>query len=199
LWALESRRVRRVGGTRDRQIDVRILAATNRDLPGLVSAKQFRQDLYFRLAGAVVEIPPLRDRLDDLALLVPELLGDLGRGEVAVTPATLDQLRDHRWLGNVRELKNALACALAFVDAGVLEPRHLRLASAAPRPPRLEHLPLGGQTLASVEQVTIEQTLALTGGNKTHAARLLGISPSTLHEKLRRYGGWPLSGTTEAR
>jgi DNA-binding NtrC family response regulator len=198
LRALESRRVRRVGGTRDRQVDVRILAATNRDLAALVSAKAFRQDLYFRLAGAVVQIPPLRERLDDLAHLVPELLASLGRDDIAVPRGTLEHLRRHRWLGNVRELKNALACALAFVDAGVLEPRHVRLASAAPGPAQLEQLPLGGQTLASVEQVTIEQTLAMTGGNKTHAARLLGISPSTLHEKLRRYAGWALAGVTDA-
>jgi transcriptional regulator with PAS, ATPase and Fis domain len=188
LRALDSRSVRRVGGTRDRQIDVRIIAATNRDLAALVEAKQFRQDLYFRLAAAVVELPPLRDRLEDLPLLVPNLLGDLGRGFVHVPDATYEQLAAHRWPGNVRELKNVLAYALAFVDHGVLEPGALRFAPAAAATSPLERLPLGGQTLATLEQIAIKQTLAVTRGNKVQAARLLGIASSTLYEKLKRYG-----------
>src|SRR5262245_3694392 len=117
LRAVDNRSVRRVGGARDRQVDVRIVAATNRDLPALVASKHFRHDLYFRLAAAVVEIPALRDRLQDLPLLVPRLLADLGRGDVQVPAPTLELLAGHRWPGNVRELKNTLACALAFVDA----------------------------------------------------------------------------------
>ena len=131
LRALDSRSVRRVGGARERQVDVRIIAATNRDLAALVETKQFRQDLYFRLAAAVVELPPLRERLEDLPLLVPQLLADLGRAFVHVPEATYDLLRAHRWPGNVRELKNVLAYALAFVDAGTLEPAALRFAPAA--------------------------------------------------------------------
>jgi transcriptional regulator with PAS, ATPase and Fis domain len=188
LRALDSRSVRRVGGTRDRQIDVRIVAATNRDLAALVEAKQFRQDLYFRLAAAVVELPPLRERLEDLQLLVPQLLGDLGRGFVHVPEETFAQLSAHRWPGNVRELKNVLAYALAFVDHGVLEPAALRFAPAAAATSPLERLPLGGQTLATLEQIAIRQTLAVTRGNKVQAARLLGIASSTLYEKLKRYG-----------
>jgi transcriptional regulator with PAS, ATPase and Fis domain len=188
LRALDSRSVRRVGGTRDRQIDVRIVAATNRDLAALVEAKQFRQDLYFRLAAAVVELPPLRERLEDLQLLVPQLLGDLGRGFVHVPDETYARLSAHRWPGNVRELKNVLAYALAFVDQGVLEPGTLRFAPAAAATSPLERLPLGGQTLATLEQIAIRQTLAVTRGNKVQAARLLGIASSTLYEKLKRYG-----------
>src|SRR5205814_6637810 len=96
------------------KVDVRIIAATNRDLGALVAAKQFRQDLYFRLAAAIVTLPPLRERLDDLALLAPRLLQDLGRGDVVVTETAYTSLRAHSWPGNVRELKNVLACALAF-------------------------------------------------------------------------------------
>ncbi len=188
LRALDSHAVRRVGGTRDRTIDVRIIAATNRDLGGLVEAKQFRQDLYFRLAAAVVNLPPLRDRLEDLTLLVPQLLGDLGRGHVHVPEATYEALRAHRWPGNVRELKNVLAYALAFVDAGTLESGVLRFAPAAGQGSPLERMPLGGQTLATLEHIAIRQTLALTRGNKVQAARLLGIASSTLYEKLKRYG-----------
>jgi DNA-binding NtrC family response regulator len=187
LRALETRSVRRVGGSRQRHIDVRVIAATNRDLATLVTAKQFRQDLYFRLGAGVLHLPPLRERLDDLQILVPRLLEDLGRGDVEVSDGTLAALRAHPWPGNVRELKNTLACALAFVDAGVLEPRHLRfLRSSADESP-LEHLPLGGQTLEDLERVAIRQTLSQTGGNKAQAARMLGIAVSTLYEKLKKH------------
>ena len=188
LRALDSHAIRRVGGTRDRTTNVRIIAATNRDLAAFVEAKQFRQDLYFRLAAAVVQLPSLRERLEDLALLVPQLLADLGRGFVHVPEATYQQLSAHRWPGNIRELKNVLAYALAFVDAGVLEPEALRFVPAAAASSPLERLPLGGQLLATIEQVAIRQTLELTRGNKVQAARLLGIASSTLYEKLRRTG-----------
>ncbi|HXI59471.1 MAG TPA: sigma-54 dependent transcriptional regulator [Polyangia bacterium] len=187
LRALESRSIRRVGGTRDARVDLRIVAATNRDLAALVANRTFRQDLYFRLAAAVVQLPPLRERREDIPLLVPRLLADLGRPEVTVSDATLELLRAHPWPGNVRELKNVLACALAFVDAGVLEPVHLRFVASTGDHSLLDRLPLGGHTLASVEQSAIKQTLVLTRGNKVHAARMLGIAASTLYEKLKKY------------
>jgi DNA-binding NtrC family response regulator len=190
LRVLESRRVRRVGGSSDRAVDVRVVAATNRDLASEVAAGQFRQDLYFRLAGAVVPVPPLRERIEDVGLLVPRLLEDLGHPDVLVTDETLDALRSHAWPGNVRELKNALACALAFLDGRVLEPRHLRFLAPAGTSdePTLERLPLGGQTLQRIERAAIKQTLAQVGGNKSHAARALGIAVSTLYEKLKKHG-----------
>jgi DNA-binding NtrC family response regulator len=187
LRALESRSIRRVGGTRDCRVDLRIVAATNRDLAALVANRTFRQDLYFRLAAAVVQLPPLRERRDDIPLLVPRLLADLGRPDVTVSDAAFELLRAHPWPGNVRELKNVLACALAFVDAGVLEPTHLRFVASAGDHSLLDRLPLGGHTLASVEQSAIKQTLVLTRGNKVHAARMLGIAASTLYEKLKKY------------
>jgi transcriptional regulator with PAS, ATPase and Fis domain len=188
LRVLDDRSVRRVGGTRDRQLDVRIVSATNRDLSALVAVKQFRSDLYFRLGAAVVHLPPLRDRLDDLPLLIPQLLADLGRPDIRVPDATLDLLRAHRWPGNVRELKNTLACGLAFAEAGVLEPRHLRFVAPASEQSPLDRFPLGGQTLTIIEQAAIKQTLAQTHGNKVQAAKLLGIAASTLYEKLKKYG-----------
>ena len=190
LRALESRSVRRVGGSRDVRVNVRILAATNRDLATLVATKHFRQDLYFRLAAAVVHLPPLRERLEDLVVLVPQLLADLGRREVRVVEETFALLRGHRWPGNVRELKNTLACALAFVEEvdGVLEPRHVRFVASTGDQSMLDRLPLAGQPLVSIEQAAIRQTLALTRGNKVQTARLLGIAASTLYEKLKRYG-----------
>jgi len=189
LRVLESRRVRRVGGTQDRPLDVRIICATHRDLRADVAAARFRQDLYFRLAAAVVAVPPLRDRPEDLALLVPSLLDDLGHGDLRVAESTLDALRAHTWPGNVRELKNALACAAAFVEGtDVLGPNHLRLMSAdTDEPSGIERLPLGGQTLERIERIAIKQTMAQTDGNKVHAAQALGIAVSTLYEKLKKY------------
>jgi transcriptional regulator with PAS, ATPase and Fis domain len=188
LRALDNHAVRRVGGTADRRVDVRIVAATNRDLGALVSAKQFRQDLYFRLAAAIVHLPPLRDRLDDLPLLVPRLLRDLGRADTTIPESTLEALRAHSWPGNVRELKNVLACALALGGTGVPEPKHLRFAASPSEETALDRLPLGGHSLTSLERAAIRQTLLTARGNKVQAAKALGIAPSTLYEKLKKYG-----------
>lgn len=189
LRVLESRRVRRVGGTQDRPLDVRIICATHRDLRADVTANRFRQDLYFRLAAAVVAVPALRDRLEDLPLLVAGLLEDLGHGDLHLGEGTLDALRAHAWPGNVRELKNALACAAAFVDGGqALAPDHLRLLSAeGDEQSGIDRLPLGGQKLERIERVAIQQTMVQTEGNKVHAAQSLGIAVSTLYEKLKKY------------
>jgi DNA-binding NtrC family response regulator len=192
LRALESRKVRRVGGKLDRFIDVRVIAATNRDLRMDVAAKRFREDLFFRLAVAVVPVPPLRERLDDLPDLVECLLVDLGRRDLRVSVATIAAMRAHTWPGNVRELKNLLACAVALLDPGIctLEPHHVRIAvpSQRDRDVRLDRLPLGGQTLDRIECVAIRQTMAQAEGNKISAARTLGIAVSTLYEKLKKYG-----------
>jgi DNA-binding NtrC family response regulator len=188
LRALDNHAVRRVGGTADRRVDVRIVAATNRDLGALVSAKQFRQDLYFRLAAAIVHLPPLRDRLDDLPLLVPRLLRDLGREEISIPDDTIAALGAHSWPGNIRELKNVLACALALVGSGAPEPRHLRFVATPSEETALDRLPLGGHSLVSLERAAIRQTLITARGNKVHAAKALGIAPSTLYEKLKKYG-----------
>jgi two-component system, NtrC family, response regulator HydG len=186
LRVLGNRCVRRVGGTVDRPVDVRIVAATNRDLQTEVNAGRFRQDLYFRLAAAVIQVPALRDRPEDMPMLVARLLEDLGHREVDVTPAALALLCSRSWPGNVRELKNTLACAVAFLDGQTLEPRHLALPSASEGKPTLDHLPLGGLRLDAIERVAIQQTLRQTGGNKVRAAQLLGIAPSTLYEKLKK-------------
>jgi DNA-binding NtrC family response regulator len=190
LRALESRRVRRVGGQQEREVDVRVLAATNRDLRAEVSAGRFREDLLFRLAVAVVRVPPLRARFDDLRELVQELLADLGRPGLEVDEATFDVLRSHSWPGNVRELKNALSCAVALLDPAVsaLEPQHLRLMHESDAERGLDGLPLGGVALNDLERAAIRQTMQGCQGNKVIAARSLGIAVSTLYEKIRKYG-----------
>ena len=171
----------------ERPLDVRVVAATNRDLGALVAARDFREDLYFRLAAAVVSVPPLRERLADLPFLVPSLLSDLAGSRVSVPAATLKLLASHVWPGNVRELKNVLASALAFVDGGVLEPSHIRISNPTPRTSALDRLALAGHRLESIERTAIRQTLRQTGGNKTQAASILGIAISTLYEKLKKY------------
>jgi transcriptional regulator with PAS, ATPase and Fis domain len=190
LRALESRTIRRVGGKHDKPVDVRVVAATNRNLRADVTAGRFREDLFFRLAVAVVKVPPLRERLDDLPELVRTLLADLGRPDVRGSEATSDALRAHVWPGNVRELKNVLACAAAFIPlgGGELEPKHLRLVSSSSDPSWIDGLPLAGQRLDVIERAAIRQTLAQTSGNKVYAARALGIAVSTLYEKLKKYG-----------
>jgi transcriptional regulator with PAS, ATPase and Fis domain len=190
LRALESRKVRRVGGKVERRIDVRVIAASNRDLRSDVSAGKFREDLFFRLAVAVVTVPPLRERLEDLPALVQGLLEDLGRGDLRLAESVLGALRAHPWPGNVRELKNVLACAVAFVDPGAahLEAHHLTLLRPSNEESWLDGLPLGGQALERIERVAIRQTMAQADGNKMYAARSLGIAVSTLYEKLKKYG-----------
>jgi transcriptional regulator with PAS, ATPase and Fis domain len=190
LRALESRTIRRVGGKHDKPVDVRVVAATNRDLRADVAAGRFREDLFFRLAVAVVKVPPLRERLDDLPELVSTLLSDLGRPEVRGSDAALEALRGHAWPGNVRELKNVLSCAVTFIEpgAGWLEPGHLRLVSSSGDPAWIDGLPLAGQRLEVIERAAIRQTLAQSGGNKVSAAKTLGIAVSTLYEKLKKYG-----------
>lgn len=189
LRVLESRRVRRIGGTQDHHVDVRVIAATNRELALDVAAGRFRQDLYFRLAAAVVRVPALRDRREDLPLLVAELLEELERSDVQVAPAVLEWMTSRNWPGNVRELKNALSFALALVDGNVLDMRHF---TALPQSVEdatgwVKRLPLAGLRLTSIEQAAIKQTLAQSNGNKMQAARVLGIAVSTLYEKLKRY------------
>jgi two-component system response regulator HydG len=187
LRALEQRTVRRVGSTKDTPVDVRVVAATNRDLESEVRAGKFRQDLFFRLNAAVVHVPPLRERLDDLAAIVAAILKEQGK-HLALSDSALEVLSAHDWPGNVRELKNAVASAAAFADGPALEARHFTMLTHKRRDPTLDRLPLGGRTLDALERAAIKQTLARLGGNKTQAAQALGIASSTLYEKIKKYG-----------
>jgi transcriptional regulator with PAS, ATPase and Fis domain len=188
LRVLDERMVRRVGGAQPIPVDVRVIAATNRDLAAMVAEKRFRRDLYFRIAAAVINLPPLRDRKEDIAELARQLLVDLGRPDVVMTDAANEVLRTHDWPGNVRELKNAIAYALSFTDDNKLDRGHFRLLAASSDDPELDHLPLGGRLLESVERVAIKQTLIQAQGNKLRAARMLGIASSTLYKKMKKYG-----------
>ncbi|CAN5828241.1 hypothetical protein BH11MYX3_BH11MYX3_02560 [soil metagenome] len=187
LRALEQRKIHRIGSTVEIAVDVRILAATNRDLELEVAEGRFRQDLFYRLSAAVVSVPPLRARLADLPELIDAILVAAGR-RLRVTQDTLDALTSYEWPGNVRELRKVLSAAAAMADADLLEPRHLLLFKQRRRDTTLADFPLAGRSLESIERAAIVQTLKGAAGNKTRTAKALGIAASTLYEKMRRYG-----------
>jgi transcriptional regulator with PAS, ATPase and Fis domain len=186
LRVLERRSLLPVGGNEEIKVDVRILAATNRDLESRVREGEFRDDLFFRLSMALIPVPPLRDRREDLAALVDSFLAEIGK-PLKVLPETLAILERHDWPGNVRELKNVIAGAAVLANGSELEPKHLALFKPQRRARSTDAFPLAGQTLETIEQAAIEQTLKRYDGNKTKAARALGIAASTLYEKMRKY------------
>jgi DNA-binding NtrC family response regulator len=190
LRVLESHRFMRVGGREEIAVDVRILAATNRDLPAEVHAGRFREDLYFRLAAFTVDVPPLRDRPSEIALLAELFLRRfaerLGRAAPQLAPETTAALRRHRWPGNVRELRNAMERALVLVDGPLLMPSHvpevLRAQVATPAAAGAIK-----NQVADLELRAIEAALVAEKGNQTRAARRLGISRRALIYKIEKY------------
>lgn len=201
LRVLEERRVRRLGGAREIDVDVRLLAASNRRLEDEVRARRFREDLYFRLQVFEIRMPPLRERPGDLPLLCESILADLNRRHQCavegLSPAALDALRSRPWPGNVRELRNALERAVILAGSGVLQPGHFLSLSPSSAPPTAApgaasevRIPIGA-TIDQAERALIEATLRHTGNNRTRAAAILGISQKTLFNKLREYGARP--------
>ena len=188
LRVLQEREVRRVGENRSRGVDVRVLAATHRDLAAEVAAGRFRQDLYYRLNVIEIHIPPLRERRDDLLALARRFLTETAtRLKVPVTafsPRAADLLLQWSWPGNVRELQNVVERALVLARGSRIEPEDLpeevrRLQAAEPLS--------GSQRLADIERRHIERVLEDAGGNRTRAAAILGIGPATLFRKLKAY------------
>ena len=189
LRVLEERRVTRVGGTQSLPVDVRIIAATNRDLRRAVEEGRFRQDLFYRLNVITITLLPLRERKEDIPLLVDRLLeqlsSELQRPVERLSPAAMAILLAHTWPGHVREPRNALQRALVVSEGPVLEARHLGLVlqdgASAPMP---EH----PASLEEIERRYIASVLRQTAGNVTHAARILDIDRVTLYAKIRKYG-----------
>jgi DNA-binding NtrC family response regulator len=194
LKVLETRTFRRLGGTRGIEVDVRLLAATNRDLAVETRAGRFREDLYYRLSVFPLTIPPLRERSrDDVLELVYASLRDLHRRQPEspreLAPRALDLLVGYGWPGNVRELRNALERALVMArGAPRIGPEHLPEQLRAPGAPRAQRQDGEVLTLAEVERRQVERALHLTSGNRTLAAEKLGISRATLHAKIKEYG-----------
>jgi DNA-binding NtrC family response regulator len=185
LRVLEQRRLSRVGGEGDIGVDVRVIAATNRDLEREVQAGRFREDLYFRLSTAVVRLPPLRERQDDLVDLATHFARE--QGGVGVSQEAMNIICAYDWPGNVRELRNVIAGAVAVVEGPELTAKDFVFFRKRRREPTLEGLPLAGRSLESIERTAIRQTLNECEGNKTQAAKALGIAPSTLYAKIKKY------------
>ncbi len=198
LRAIQEREIDRVGGARPVRINVRILAATNRDLAGEAAKGRFREDLYFRLDVVSLHIPPLRERRDDIAVLAQHfarVYADVnGLKPRPLAPLALARLAAHPWRGNVRELENAIHRAVLLATGDAIGPEAIEL-HGAPAPAATEmngEAPGGiaalvGRSVAEVERDLILHTLHATSGNRTHAATILGISIRALRNKLRDY------------
>jgi transcriptional regulator with PAS, ATPase and Fis domain len=191
LRTLQEREIRRVGENKSRQVDVRVLAATNRELAHGVAGGSFRQDLYYRLKVVELQVPSLRERRDDVLPLARVLLADaalrMKRKIFGLSPAAADQLLRYQWPGNVRELENAMERAVALACGSRVEledlPEEIRGAFPAPVASKGKVRPLD-----EVERDYILAALELNGGNQTHTAAQLRIGPATLYRKLKSYG-----------
>jgi DNA-binding NtrC family response regulator len=188
LRTLQEGEVRPLGQSSRQKIDVRVLAASNRNLRQTVGTGTFREDLYHRLAASVLTVPPLRDRPEDLSLLALHFLAlfasERGHAPPVVEPAAMECLLRHPWPGNVRELRNGVQAAVVLAGDGSLRPEHLP-PPLRNRDPRAPAAPLPGSSLKGEEGLTILRVMADAGGCASLAARRLGVSRSTLYRKLR--------------
>jgi len=198
LHVLETRTFRRVGGSADITVDVRVIAATHRDLARAVAEGRFREDLYFRLNVVPIEVPPLRERAGDIELLgqhfIDHFCRDLGRPPVRLHPEALRTMVAYAWPGNVRELKNVIERVVLLEAEDEIRPEHLPAeltrgpAGPAAVAPASRPFPPGVvRPLVEIERLAIEHALGVCEGNKTRAAQLLGISRQTLRTKLKEF------------
>jgi len=186
LRVLQERKINRVGDPREREVDVRVLAATNRPLEEAIAAGRFREDLYYRLQVFPLAVPPLRERREDIPLLARAFLRDLGRPDAELPPAALARLRDYAWPGNVRELRNVIERAHILAGSEPVGPQHVLLQpGGTPPAPAAEPDDLN---LERQERRLIRLALRRAEGNKTEAARLLGITRRTLYSRLNLLG-----------
>src|ERR1700677_3800354 len=197
LRVLEDRKVRRLGSKSETPVDVRVLAATNKDPEQAVGNGQLRQDLFFRLNVFHIHLPPLRDHKDDIPLLVEYILRDVnakhGKHVRGIGTEVLDIFRSYTWPGNIRELRNVLErstimCEKDLITRSCLPDEFGKSQAKGPSDLSTIKFPVG-TTVDAMERELILQTLNATGNNKTRAADLLGISLKTLHNKLKEYGG----------
>ena len=198
LKVIEEKRFKRIGGTKDIQVDVRIIAATNQDLEGAVREGRFRQDLYYRLQVIPIRIPPLRERREDIPPLVEHFLQEFAREfkkpAKKVSEPAMALLQSYAWPGNVRELRNVLERVMILESAQLIQPEHLLLNAQHPHafPAEAEEppvrLPPGGVCLEEVEKSLIRQALQVTGGNQVQAAKLLNLTRDVLRYRMKKYG-----------
>jgi DNA-binding NtrC family response regulator len=195
LRALEEKRFFPVGSDRERRMNVRVLAATNRDPEAAIRAGLLRADLYYRLATVVLRIPPLRERREDIAPLAEHFLGrfaaEFGRRGIRFAEPTLEALAEYDWPGNVRELRNVVERATMLSDADTIEPADLDLptVSRGTKPaPGIDDNSGDVTRLEDSERIHIQRVLEAAKGSRTRAASMLGISRSTLWDKMKRFG-----------
>jgi DNA-binding NtrC family response regulator len=197
LRAIEEKMIDRIGGRAPVAVDVRVVAATNKDLKSAVDNGEFRGDLFFRLAVFPIEIPPLRDRDEDVTLLARHFAAEIGRElrgrEAQLSDEAIAALKRHRWPGNVRELENVIERACILSDTMTLEPADLGL-NTTPEPDAFAELDLSGtlsdvahRVLSVVERRKIQSALAANAGNKSKTAEDLGVSYKTLLNKMKEY------------
>ena len=206
LRVIEEREFMRLGSTRSSRADIRVVAATNRDLHAAMHRGDFREDLYYRLSVFEIALPPLRDRPDDFLELADAFLEEIG-GTVGKPPAGIagharDQLLAYAWPGNVRELRNAIERAVILADGGHIRSEHLPVTvPRQPGLPRAAHespadaLPPGGVNLDAIERSLVVRALAQARYNKTRAAKLLGLTRAQLYSRIDKYG---LADTTKS-
>jgi len=182
LRVLQEREFLRLGGTRPVRVNIRIIAATNRNLDAAVAQGEFRSDLYYRLNVFDIRIPPLRERREDILALAAGFLRECAGSTTELTPAAREALCRHDWPGNVRELRNVLERALIVCDGPFIDTEHLRLRA------RPEMSPLRVTDLGTLEKHAVEQAMRDAAGNKVRAAKQLGISRMQLYGRLRKFG-----------
>ena len=207
LRALEEKRYERVGGTVPIQVDVRVVAATNRNLKAAVAARQYREDLYFRLSVFPITIPPLRERTNDISTLarffIERYSRDLNKKVLTLSPAAEQELLTYPWPGNVRELQNCIERSVILTEGDTIQPRHLNLSFRGPgslAPPTPEDDPwtkidLSGsladatkRIMSEVERRKLERALQEAGGDTGRASEILQIPFKTMQQKVRDYG-----------
>ncbi len=198
LRVLEEREFMRLGSTRVQRADIRVIAATNRDLHAAMQRGEFREDLYYRLGVFEIALPPLRDRLEDVPDLADSFLEQIGetvgRPAAGIARDARQQLLGYAWPGNVRELRNAIERAVILADGGYIRSEHLPV--TAPRPPAAvpdsasppAALPAGGVNLEALERSLVVKALAQARHNKTRAAKLLGLTRAQLYSRIEKYG-----------
>ena len=182
LRVLQEREFLRLGGTRPVRVNVRVIAATNRNLDEAVAQGDFRADLYYRLNVFDIHIPPLRARRDDILPLAAGFLREFAGATAQLTPEAMEALRRHEWPGNVRELRNVLERAVIICDGPFIDTEHLSL--RAPKDVPLSSI----NDLETLEKKAVERAMRDVDGNKAAAARQLGISRMQLYTRLRKYG-----------
>jgi len=197
LRVLEEREFLRLGGTRLLHADIRVIAATNRDLHAAMRRNEFREDLYYRLGVFEIGLPPLRERLDDILELAYAFLEELGESvgkpAAGISREAKEQLLAYAWPGNVRELRNAIERAVILADGAQIRSEHLPVptprlaASAAPDTPGIA-LPAGGVNLEALERSLVAKALTQARHNKTRAAKLLGLTRAQLYSRIEKYG-----------